>query len=78
MKIYIEQIFILTVFESNEDAVSCNNKNYAYMNKISTNIQQNGSEILLNLKNTCDPVISEEFEAVCENVKKSHCIYNSN
>lgn len=92
MKIYVEQILFLiaiiisivsadkfiSVFESKEDAIYCSNKNYAYMNKISTNIQQDGSEILLSLKNNCNPVISEEFEAVCENVKESHCIYDSN
>lgn len=68
----------LAVFNSVSDAEYCYANNKAYMDKLSTNVEQHGSTILLDLISSCDPIISDEFEQStgCGNVKQSQCIYN--
>ncbi|KAL9557020.1 hypothetical protein PS6_002030 [Mucor atramentarius] len=52
-------------FASHSDAVACQTKDILYINKVSDYHKIVGRKLVLIDSDVCDPVILEQFDAVC-------------
>lgn len=60
-------------FSSHSDAVACQTKDILYINKVSDSHKIVGRKLILIDSDACDPVILEQFDAVCPALVSRSC-----
>ncbi|EPB86076.1 hypothetical protein HMPREF1544_07152 [Mucor circinelloides 1006PhL] len=60
-------------FATNADALDCQTRDIKYINKVSDSHEVNGTQLTLTNAKDCNPVILEQFDAVCPALVSRSC-----